>query len=70
MAVYEPKSKLPSTFYPECIFDDVSQTIESQHHNFPFFDVWPKWMGWRVVECKVPSGYIDTITNGVDLDDY
>jgi len=50
--------------------DDVSQTIESQHDNFPFFDVWPKWMGWRVVVCKVPSGYIDTITNGVDLDDY
>ena len=50
--------------------DDVSQTIESQHATFPFFDVWPKWMGWRVVVCKVPPGYIDAITNGVELDDY
>ena len=49
---------------------DVSLTIESQHSSFPFFDVWPKWMGWRVVVCKVPPGYIDAITNGVELDDY
>ena len=50
--------------------DDVSQTIEAQHATFPFFDVWPKWMGWRVVVCKVPPGYIDAITNGAELDDY
>ena len=50
--------------------DDVSRTIESQYNNFPFFDIWPKWMGWRVVVCKVPIGYIDIITNGAELDDY
>lgn len=50
--------------------DDVNKTVESQHETFPFFDVWPKWMGWRVVVCKVPPGYIDAITNGVELDDY
>ena len=47
---------------------DVSSTIEEQIPDFPFFDIWPKWMGWRVVVCKVPVGYIDAITNGVDLE--
>ena len=50
---------------PKC-----SETVLSQHPDFPFFDVWPKWMGWRVVVAKVPPGYIDAITNGVVLDDY
>ena len=49
---------------------EVSKTIEEQAPRFPFFDIWPKWMGWRVVIVKVPPGYIDTITNGVTLDDY
>jgi len=49
---------------------DVSATIESQNDSFPFFDVWPKWEGWRTVVLKVPVGYIDTITNGVELEDY
>jgi hypothetical protein len=49
---------------------EVAETIESQHIDFPFFDVCPKWMGWRTVVVKVPVGYIDAITNGVELDDY
>jgi hypothetical protein len=49
---------------------EVSRTIESQAPDFPFFEIWPKWMGWRVVMCKVPPGYIDTITNRTDRDDY
>jgi|TARA_R110001606_G_C14994796_1_gene606297 hypothetical protein len=50
--------------------DDVNSHIESQHPDFPFYEVWPKWMGWRTLVMKVPSGYIDAITNGVELDDY
>ena len=49
---------------------DTSSDLDSQAPDFPFFDIWPKWMGWRVVVCKVPPGYIDAITNGVALDDY
>ena len=49
---------------------DVNESLLSQHSDFPFFDVWPKWMGWRTVVAKVPPGYIDAITNGVVLDDY
>jgi hypothetical protein len=49
---------------------EVSKTIEEQAPDFPFFEVWPKWMGWRVVVCKVPPGYIDAITNGPELGDY
>ena len=48
----------------------VSLDLESQAPEFPFFDIWPKWMGWRVVVCKVPPGYIDAITNRADPDDY
>ena len=48
----------------------VSESLESQAPDFPFFDIWPKWMGWRVVVCKVPPGYIDTITNAPERDDY
>ena len=49
---------------------DVSQSISSQAPDFPFLDIWPKWMGWRLVVCKVPPGYIDAITNRTDRDDY
>jgi hypothetical protein len=49
---------------------DVSKTIDEQSPDFPFFDIWPKWMGWRVVVVKVPPGYIDSITNGPELGDY
>jgi hypothetical protein len=49
---------------------DVSQELTPQAPDFPFFDIWPKWMGWRVVVCKVPPGYIDAITNRSDPDDY
>ncbi len=49
---------------------DVSKFLDEQAPEFPFFDVWPKWMGWRVVVCKVPPGYIDAITNRQDADDY
>ena len=37
---------------------------------FSFFDIWPIWMGWRTVVAKVPPGYIDTITNAPERDDY
>ncbi len=50
--------------------DEVASTIESQHPSFPFNEIWPKWMGWRTLVVKVPAGYIDVITNGVELDDY
>jgi hypothetical protein len=50
--------------------EEVSKDIASQAPDFPFFDIWPKWMGWRVVVCKVPPGYIDAITNSADADDY
>jgi hypothetical protein len=49
---------------------EVSKGLEGQAPDFPFFDIWPKWMGWRVVICKVPPGYIDAITNRTDGDDY
>ena len=49
---------------------EVNKTIEEQAPDFPFFEIWPKWMGWRVVIAKVPLGYIDAITNGVVLEDY
>jgi len=48
----------------------VGKSLLSEHPDFPFFDVWPKWMGWRVVVAKVPRGYIDAITNATALDDY
>lgn len=41
----------------------VSEALDAQAPDFPFFDIWPKWMGWRVIVCKVPPGYIDAITN-------
>jgi hypothetical protein len=47
---------------------DVSQELSSQAQDFPFFEIWPKWMGWRVVVCKVPPGYIDAITNRAESD--
>jgi hypothetical protein len=47
---------------------EVSNTIETQAPDFPFFDIWPKWMGWRVVICKVPPGYIDAITLAEESD--
>ena len=49
---------------------EVGNTMEEQVPDFPFFEIWPKWMGWRVVITKVPPGYIDAITNGVVLEDY
>ena len=45
------------------------QNLDEQAPDFPFFDVWPKWMGWRTVVCKVPPGYIDAITNRAPTDD-
>ena len=48
----------------------VADSIEQQCPDFPFFDIWPKWMGWRVVVAKVPPGYIDAITNAPERDDY
>ena len=50
--------------------DEPSLTIEAQYSDFPLDEVVPKWNGWRVVVLKVPRGYIDAITLGVDLDDY
>tara|TARA_Y100000593_G_scaffold85105_2_gene161698 strand:+ start:713 stop:1012 length:300 start_codon:yes stop_codon:yes gene_type:complete len=41
---------------------EVSGELLEQMPDFPFFDIWPKWMGWRVVVCKVPPDYIDYIT--------
>ena len=49
---------------------EVSKDLDSQAADFPFFEMWPIWMGWRVVVCKVPPGYIDAITNRTDGDAY
>ena len=49
---------------------NVSDSLIDQAPDFPFFDIWPKWMGWRVVIVKVPPGYIDAITNSTLSDDY
>ena len=50
---------------------EVSKSLDEQAPDFPFFDIWPKWMGWRIVVCKVPPGYIDAITHRADWsDDY
>jgi hypothetical protein len=50
--------------------DEPSKTLEGQYDDFPLDEVVPKWNGWRVVVLKVPNGYIDSITLGVDPDDY
>lgn len=47
---------------------EVSNTLKSQASDFPFFDIWPKWMGWRIVITKVPTGYIDAITLAAESD--
>ena len=47
----------------------VADSIRNQCPDFPFLDIWPKWMGWRVVVAKVPPGYIDAITNAPERDD-
>ena len=47
---------------------EVSKTMEEQVPDFPFFEIWPKWMGWRVVMVKVPPGYIDAITLAAESD--
>ena len=46
----------------------VGGSLDDQCPDFPFFDIWPKWMGWRVVVCKVPPGYIDSITLAPEAD--
>ena len=46
----------------------VALDLESQHPDFPFFDIWPIWMGWRVVVVIVPPGYIDSITLAPEAD--
>ena len=38
--------------------------------HFPIDEIVPMWEGWRGVVLKVPMGYIDAITNGVELADY
>tara|TARA_R100001594_G_scaffold104697_1_gene139274 strand:- start:535 stop:840 length:306 start_codon:yes stop_codon:yes gene_type:complete len=48
---------------------EVSGDLFEQIPDFPLFDIWPKWMGWRVVVCKVPPGYIDAITHRTDWED-
>ena len=50
--------------------DEPSKTLEGQYDDFPLDEVVPKWNGWRVVVLKVPNGYIDSITLGIELDDY
>jgi hypothetical protein len=42
--------------------------LSDQAPEFPFAEIVPKWMGWRVVVAKVPIGYIDAITNRSDND--
>jgi len=42
--------------------------LDPQAPDFPFFDIWPKWMGWRTVVVKVPPGYIDSITLAPESD--
>ena len=49
---------------------DPAQGLLEQLPDFPLDEVTPTWAGWRVVILKVPPTYIDTITNGVELDDY
>ena len=48
---------------------EVSGDLFEQIPDFPLFDIWPKWVGWRVVVCKVPPGYIDAITHRTDWED-
>lgn len=43
-----------------------STRLSEQAPEFPFSEIIPKWMGWRVVVLKVPLGYIDCITNRKD----
>ena len=50
--------------------EEPSQQLLPQVSDFPMDEVIPKWAGWRTVVLKVPTGYIDTITNGVVGDDY
>ena len=49
---------------------DVNGILLEQVPDFPFFEIWPKWMGWRVVVAKVPPDYIDSITLRTDQGDY
>jgi len=46
-----------------------SRMLTEQMPEFPFLEIIPKWMGWRVLILKVPRGYIDCITNRKD-DEY
>ena len=46
----------------------VAMDLQTQAPDFPFFDIWPIWMGWRVVVTKVPPGYIDSITLAPEAD--
>jgi len=70
-------------FEPFAVSDDGGAVIEVQVEvpepsiglleqvpDFPLDEVVPTWAGWRVVVLKVPPTYIDTITNGSELDDY
>jgi|TARA_R110000824_G_scaffold286625_1_gene474755 hypothetical protein len=48
--------------------ENVSRSLEEQAPTFPFFEIWPIWMGWRAVIVKVPPGYIDAITLAPETD--
>ena len=50
------------------VLEVFSASLDEQAPDFPFFDIWPKWMGWRVVIAKVPPGYIDAITLSPESD--
>ena len=41
-----------------------SLNLLEQQEDFPFWEVVPKWAGWRTVVLKVPPGYIATVVNG------
>ena len=48
----------------------TSSSLLEESPHFPMDEIWPKWAGWRVVVLLVPVGYIDTITNRLDSDEY
>ena len=47
---------------------DVSRPLGEEAPHFPMDEIIPIWKGWRVVVLKVPSDYIDTITNRAESD--
>ncbi len=47
---------------------DVSRSLLEEAPHFPMDEIVPMWQGWRVVVLKVPTDYIDAITNRAESD--